>query len=362
MLNENLYELLETTFGRGCVKVISEDTEMHCRYIPVASQDNKSRGKHKLQISYGGEEYLVNCPFCSDTRYRCYINHRWGVYDQQTKTRNLWLWNCFNEGCQTEYENQKELFDNVYQGRPQGNKTVQEFKGKPRKKRKMEWPGDMWMFTDMLTKEPTHKALEYVRDRMYDPEKLAKHFNVGYCGFSRMSNAHDRIIAPVYLNGKLEGWQARLIGDPASKEIPKWWTSPGMRRSSVLYNYDNAIKHHTKVIVEGPGDVWGFGLSAVGIFGKAMTRDQIQLLADASKEDTAVVILLDPDQASDEKQKGKIHHIEKLYHQLSDVSKFRGKVLKAYLPSGYDPGDLDRDYMMRLIQQEAVKEDIDVRF
>ena len=130
----------------------------------------------------------------------------------------------------------------------------------------------------------------------------------------------------------------------------------------MLYNLDIAQKYKTKVLVEGPGDVWSFGLPAIGIFGKAMARDQLNLLADKSAEGDTVVVLLDPDQAEDEKAKGRLHHIEKLYRDLSEIPKFQGRVLKVYLPKGYDPGDLDRAYMRRLIKATALAENIDVNF
>lgn len=363
MLNERLFGLLEDTFGKGKVTVSSAGTAMQYRYVPVSSKGRGAKRLHRLEISHGGEEYAISCPFCADTRRRCYINHRWGVYDSMTRGLNLWLWHCFNEECQEEYENRKELYRVVCKEADATMDNESLSKATPEAApRKITWPGDMWMFSDILKKEPSHKAIQYAEDRLYDPTHLAKYFNVGYCGFSHMPNAHDRIIAPVYQDKKMVGWQARLIGDPVSKGIPKWWTSPGMRRSRVLYNLDIAQNYKTKVLVEGPGDVWSFGLPAIGIFGKAMARDQLNLLADRSAEGDTVVVLLDPDQAEDEKAKGRLHHIEKLYRDLSEIPKFQGRVLKVYLPKGYDPGDLDRAYMRRLIKATASAENIDVNF
>jgi hypothetical protein len=363
MLNERLFDLLENTFGKGRVGITSENTPMHFRYVP--SRDSTQAGRkrsYRLEISQGGEEYLISCPYCSDTRRRCSINHRWGSYDTKTRNRNLWLWHCFNEECQDDYDNRKELYRSVCKDESLTIDNEVRQVSVNCKPKAITWPGDMWMFSDILLKEPSHKAIQYVEDRLYDPQKLAKYFNVGYCGFSHLPNAHDRIIAPVYQDKKLVGWQARLIGESAAKGVPKWWTSPGMKRSRVLYNLDLAKRYQTKVLVEGPGDVWSFGLPAVGIFGKSMTRDQITLLADSSQEGDSVVVLLDPDQDRNEKDKGKMHHIEKVYRDLSDVSKFRGRVLKVYLPSGRDPGDLDRDYMQKAIRHVAAQEKVDINF
>ena len=110
MLNERLFGLLEDTFGKGIVTVSSAGTAMQYRYVPVSSKGRGAKRLHRLEISHGREEYAISSPFCADTRRRCYINHRWGVYDSMTRGLNLWLWHCFNEDCQEDYENRKELY------------------------------------------------------------------------------------------------------------------------------------------------------------------------------------------------------------------------------------------------------------
>src|SRR5205085_9645610 len=56
-------------------------------------------GRYRLQVDWPGEYYAVSCPYCSDTRQRLWINHRWGKYVPELKLDNLFLAICFNEDC-----------------------------------------------------------------------------------------------------------------------------------------------------------------------------------------------------------------------------------------------------------------------
>src|SRR5262249_963094 len=48
----------------------------------------------------GGEEYRISCPFCSDKKFRLYVNHCYGVFDPETESFNHHLFHCFNDGCE----------------------------------------------------------------------------------------------------------------------------------------------------------------------------------------------------------------------------------------------------------------------
>ena len=61
------------------------------------------------QVIDSGEEYVLNCPFCGDTRHRFYINHMWGTKDDSSGSLNLWLMHCYNENCEENIENQDVL-------------------------------------------------------------------------------------------------------------------------------------------------------------------------------------------------------------------------------------------------------------
>ena len=364
MINQTLFNLLKRRFGEG-VHVHKEGQPNDADY---SKDPLNSIPKYKWRLNIRpqgqGEEYSVSCPFCSDTRGRLAINHVWGVFDQQTNTYNLWLAQCYNENCLADYGIQKELYDQVYGftqiGRKNLNKPTQAA-GKSKRLFAIKPPGPLWRVDDMKRRSPMHPAIDYLEERLFDPLYLGRAFHVAFCSDSSYPMAVNRLIAPIYMRGVMVGWQARWISDPGDRKIPKWWTSPGMPLGSSLYNYDAGILHQTKVLVEGPADVWGFGRQAMGVFGKTLGAAQKKLLLDGCKDEDTVVLLLDPSQDATAKKKGSKHHQDVLLEQLNQT-KLKGRVVKVMLPEPYDPGELDREYMRDLIRTQADIQGVPVSF
>jgi hypothetical protein len=366
MLNPELFKRLEHRFGKGHVKVNAENRPMVSSYrVDPYGEGMTSR----LEIEYPGEEYHVRCPFCRDCKQRLYINHRWGVRDPVSGSDNLWLVHCWNEECFSNHNtgNRREMYNQLWEyiligrvthdtilTRSAANKALY-------KPRAMELPGAVWPLDDMKRRKSSHKAIQYVEDRLWDPVYLGRNYGVGYCLDSYYEDAKNRIIAPAYLHGKLVGWQARYVGD-APKGVAKWWTCPGFSCGSTFYNYDRMAQCQTKVIVEGPADVWNFGPQAAGLFNKNMTLDQRRLLEQCFRPDDVIVVLLDPEMDSKAKQRGDTHHIEKVWNMLITEPRFRRRVLKVYLPHGSDPDELDKEYMRLLIKEEARRNNLPVTF
>lgn len=365
MLNPALFNRLQRRFGKGNVRVQAENIAMLYHYATDVVADTK-----QLKVDYHGEEYQVRCPFCWDWKHRLCINHMWGIYDPVTGSDNLWLAHCWNENCLSnkKYGNRRELYNQLYEYINIGltdmthetmrTRSVSAIQYKPRP---MELPGAVWPLDDMKRRRPNHKAIDYVEDRLWDATYLGQQYNVSYCLDSYYDDAKNRIIAPAYLHGKLVGWQARYVGE-APKDTAKWWTCPGFRCGSTLYNYDRMSKCQTKVIVEGPADVWNFGPQAAGLFNKVMTPDQRKLLADCFEPEDVIVVLLDPEMDSKAKARGDQHHIEKLCNELMAEPKFRKRVMKVYLPHCSDPDELDKEYMRLLIKEEAKRNNLPVTF
>lgn len=370
MLNPNLFALLEHRFGKGNVRVHNRDHEMVCRYVADPMQVGEGC-RYRLAIDTPGEEYLVKCPFCKDWKHRLYINHRWGVYDPQTSTRNLWLAHCWNEPCLSTYDRQKLLYEQVveffnagsFAAYAEGPQVVRSDRtlAITQSTKSVDIPGALWQLDHMKRSSPRHVAVRYVEDRLWDPVQLGLRYKVSYCIDAYNPEVKGRIVAPVYMREKLVGWQARYVGD-TPKGKAKWYTCPGMRVGSCLYNYDRMCQQQTKVIVEGPADVWSFGPQAAGIFNKVMTKEQRQLLVNCFNEGDVVVILLDPEQDPKSKARGEQHHIEKLFAELQSEPKLRGRVVKMYLPHGCDPDELDREYMRSLISEQAHKQGLITTF
>jgi hypothetical protein len=234
-------------------------------------------GKPTLSMSHPGEYYRVNCPFCNDTRRRLWINHLWGHLDTYGN-RNLFLALCFNENCLDQpgaawalYKQVFTDFSHEVSDELQLNRRVEPVERKP------VWPGRCVILRKL---PPRHDAIEYLESRGFNIEKLSADFGVGYCleASDDFALAQGRIIIPVRVDGELVGWQARVVGDRPSKAVPKYYTMSHMRKSRVLYNFDQARKYPFVVLCEGPTDVWAFGPEAVAMFGKTVSEYQLGLL------------------------------------------------------------------------------------
>ena len=332
----------------GSVRVSNAGESMISVYRP----DNIS-GKPRLHVTHPGEYYMVSCPKCSDTRNRLYINHNWGVRDDQGHI-NLWLAVCFNEDCYASYEDRRDLFDDVSGADAGGLTHAKLRRGKKvsEEARKVQPPGPM-VRLDQLSDD--HPACAYLANRFYDPKRLGRFYGVSYCPSSMLYLAKHRIIAPIYMAGKLKGWQARYIGDMDWKKKgapPKWWSCPQMQRGRILYNLDNARNYRTGAIVEGPGDVWGVGPMGVATFGDTMTDTQRKLFVQAFKGHH-VVLLYDPEAMIK-------RSTEKLMEFLR--KEFGDKFVPVTLPEGTDPGSLDRKFLRNFMREEAEKQGVKLSF
>jgi len=182
---------------------------------------------------------------------------------------------------------------------------------------KKEWqdgvpsPGEMHNISALKN---GHPALKYLNERNIShslaDESGIKYCSKGYFDFcSRMGTTSGRIIFPVFMNKKLMGWQARQIEVKANESrfiwkgetqrwwetqiielstgekkyedynVPKYYTCPGMQRSSCLLNFDSATNNRNfVVVVEGPIDALKVGKNSVATFGKQLTNNQVRLI------------------------------------------------------------------------------------
>ena len=343
VLNPTLYRALERSFQH--VRLSCAGEEM----IPNYSTD--LYGKKRLNMEHGGEYYRVNCPKCGDTRGRLYFHYLWGVKDKYTGTRNLWSMVCYNENCWSDPLQRVSMFDrlNAIAGVLPNARIL---KGKALTvPEEMPWPGDCIPLHEL---PGDHKANVYLAGRGYDPERLGRFYDVRYCADSYLFLARERIIAPVLFKGKMVGFQARCTYDMDWKREgapPKWWTAKGTPRARVFYNGDVAKTFRTGVVVEGPGDVWGFGPMAQAVMGSTVTGYQQKLLVNNFKNGS-LVVLLDPEEMK------KREKIEKL--QIAFKDKFRYGCAFVALPDGTDPGGLDREISRSYVWHEAKKQGVKV--
>jgi hypothetical protein len=348
LINPMLFAKLQAVFGEDRVKLQAEN-------VPIESWHEKHIREGKVRVRLrkkkSGEEYFMCCPFCTDTRHRLSVNHMWGKVDPQNGTKNLWLAQCFNNDCLADYETRLKFFHRVKDAVPVNVAKKQQ--PKKREKIKVGWPGAMWNVTDICNNGSKHVIVDYLSSKLLTPSTLGEQYNLAYCVDSKFRYAGQRLVVPIYLDGKMVSYQCRSLDADRPKKVPKWWTCPDTTVADFLYNFDVAKEFSTIGIVEGPPDVWGLGKQSVGVFKNKLSDDQMSLLHKVADNIDCLAVLFDPKQDSVSIEKGKPHHVEVAYEKLNNDSRFRDKVVKVYLPNNFDPGETDRDYTKQLVKRAA---------
>jgi len=125
---------------------------------------------------------------------------------------------------------------------------------------------------------------KYLERRRFDPEKLEKRWKLKQTGpvsFLDKIPYGNRIIIPIYWNGRLVSFQTR---DITGKAEQRYLACP-MRREvihhkNIVYGKEEKwSKHPALIVVEGVVDVWKLGTAAVATFGTAFTMEQVLALS-----------------------------------------------------------------------------------
>lgn len=350
-LNPLLFRSLEAAFGHVQVSNPGVSIQFHYRPDWIFR-----KGRLRAEVVEHGETYRVNCPFCSDTRRRLYVPYHWGVKEKRTGDDMLHLPRCFNEGCLARRDAQEELLDMVYPPRGHRRSTAAQLVEPAPRKDSAATRVVMPNGKPLADLPDEHKALEYLRGRKFDPERLAKQWGVYYCSSNRKDRGvtnrphfcDERIVYPimapaVFAAGsrnagkaavRLAGWQARSLMVNDNKDVPKYLTSCGTKKSELLYGLPAAMKTEGPiVIVEGVTDVWRLRTNAVAMFGKSISSAQCRLIA-PHFTGRPIVILLDRDAASDART------VCEKVHRTRLAAGDNATVVVAKLPCGRsDPGE-----------------------
>lgn len=347
VLNPALYSRMLSYFGRVMVHKPGER-------LYEASYINPVPGYANSQIIAHGEQYRVNCPFCGDTTSRCYINHTFGIEDDRGWPR--YLWKCFNEDCHQSRTNTQRLaeqlvgFINVAN---RGKTTLAELYSRAVVAEPPEvvpyMPGDVTPLSWLMDNSPNHAAVKYmVGERRYTKPMLDK-YQISYCNSTQLKLplVIGRAILPYFKGNGLFGWQARYLGTPPVKTIPKYFNMPGIRKSAWLYNLDAAMQQDMLVIVEGLPAVHFIGDKAVALLGSSMSPMQCDLVVQyfANKP---VVVWLDNNKQKD---------AETICGRLRGSGLF---VVNVVPPNAWDPADYGTENSWRIIF-ETLKNAINVK-
>lgn len=242
-------------------------------------------GQRKDAVQQHGETYYVRCPFCRDSDLSLSINHMYAQLGM-TGSQMLYLAYCKRSGCLANRENRDSLANRLSacDGMLSMARIVAGVERKTAEQ-PVELPEGMRPI-DRL--RDTHPVREFLSDYDLDVERLAKFYELGYCGSSAPSLARNRIIIPIRKKGELCGWQALSI---AEDERRKYLSARGMATSKVVYNLERAREYPTVVIVPEALDVWRFGPMAVSLMGTC-SADQLRMLKSACRGRIVVLVTL----------------------------------------------------------------------
>jgi hypothetical protein len=301
-----------------------------------------------------GVEYKVCCPFCTrhglkpDRKYKLWINPSKGVYR---------CWRCNTKGPIT------DLFANISRF---GEDPFKRIMSKPLESIKVG-PGKVYGLHEV---DEENLGYRYMQRRGFDPAALGSVYGVSYCYDGKVFNMGDAqfrtfntVVFPLWMDKMIVGWQARLLYNPDDLteedcaaynfpvddegeyvRPPKYFTSPGIEKSRVLYNYDKAIESELVVLTEGPTDVLATGPNAVGALGKGISEEQLHIIKGRWK---AAVVLLDPDAV-------------KTAHEVSDVLSAVMPTVNVTLRDYDDPGSAPTREIWKQIYETACAARIDL--
>ncbi len=332
-INATLYRLLQQKFGE--VKFANEGCHAYVQRMP----DPLNPRRTITHAASWGEYYCVNCPFCSDNRGRLWINHLYAseVVDGSRQYTNLAI--CYNEQC-LRIPGRAEQLEHLIFGHgahlrpralPLRPVTV------PHEPEPVRPPGTVIPLSELPT---DHPARQYVAARGFSAEELTANFNVGLCvsvDEPKLYTARGRLYIPVTYRQELVGWQARAVMPNVE---PKYFNAPGMKKSALLYNYDQAQSQPYVIVVEGVPSVWRLGKAAVCLFGKTMSYQQQKLIA-RTWAGKPVFLLLDHDAKPE------------LDRATVTLSNMAVKVVPVELPDERDPADYSFAAINDLLSERA---------
>lgn len=351
VLNPMLFARMERVFGKVGIHKPREPL--------VARTMTWSGSQGEEMIISHGEQYKVSCPFCRDTRTRLYINHTYGQPDDTGRLR--YIARCYNEDCLKQEENRDKLktmltaFINVPNRGSMAIRPLAAAWDIPQVRSKPVLPEDTIPLTELHSMIPNHVAITWLmQTRQYSWDMIRQH-NVMYCFRSQMwPTATNRIIFPCYANGELYGWQARYIGKPPHKRVPKYFNLPNMQKESVFYNWDVAKHSPYLVITEGIPAVHFLGHAAVAVLGKTISPMQFSLLQ--AFKGKPIIVWFDTD------AQNKLLYLKQMFFQqgLSFVNIPADELDRGKSPeeAGKDPADYGYAESWRIIRHYCNAENV----
>lgn len=128
----------------------------------------------------------------------------------------------------------------------------------------------------------------YLKNRNFDPDYIENKYKILGTGY--VGEYKNRIIIPIFLNGKLVSYQGRDITNKHKLRYKACSLEESIiNPKHTLYNIDNCEENDSIIVVEGVFDVWRIGDGCCCTFGTAISEYQLAMLC----KHTKVYFLLD---------------------------------------------------------------------
>lgn len=247
------------------------------------------------------EEVRFDCPFCSDTRKRLYLNLTTGKYychNCQSSGRNpknliaklsglslIEVKEEFKELLSEDIRTSdltERMYDKLHTGKEES--TVKEGISLPYGYKPLRIP----------PKLPAEiKAVKYLKGRGITDSQIVK-YKMGLCTDARYAN---RVIIPITnLEGDIVFFVARdYKGSSMLKEISPNNSSRENSKSEVMFNLKDAISTGTLIISEGIFDALSWGISGVALLGKIASDSHLEQFYRCRDKIEEVYVALDED-------------------------------------------------------------------
>lgn len=271
----------------------------------------------------------VQCPFCDDHSNHC------GIFIDTTRFH---CWRCRTTGSfeyllsiltpfsENECKNIIQNFDTSFR-----ESTIDQIRGildkevEIRKSTKVEVIELPQYFEEIILNTDFPLLFKYLERRKISLETIMG----AKCGICRVGKYMNRMIIPVFFEGKPVAFQA---ADLTGLAEVKYKTSND-EINNFLYNYDSIDKR--AIIVEGILDAWRIGREAVASFGTHLTEPQRQLILDKKLDE--LIMCWDGEAYWDSRE------VVKFFEPFIPVI----KVVK--IPDGEDPDSFGKEKILKLV-------------
>lgn len=206
-----------------------------------------------------------------------------------------------------------------------------------------KWLESMNKFNKKTSVVKAEEVYELPFTKFYDDDTFTRfkketleHFGAKFCKVypSSVGLLYNKLMIPIKQDEKIFGVALR---DTTGNHHPKWMYDPkDWKIGKILYNWDEARKYPSVILVEGIFDVWSYheiGIkNVVAIFGSSLKTPQANLLLQSGVE---WILSFDSDETG-----------FKCRDKTLEAFKLKADIKLITLPEGKDPGDCTKEELM----------------